>query len=136
MKTIMLISAFVCATTFSHSQDRTPQFLLIVRYTPGMATPSAEALNSNSQHWVAFMGGLAQSGELVTGYRSGTDGKTIFGVARMGKDGAYASDKEVVSSIIVIRAAGMDEASAIAQKCPIYEFDGSVEIRPVLQTTN
>jgi hypothetical protein len=107
-KTVFLISALICAATFSYSQDSTRQFL----------------------------GGLAQTGKLVTGYRSATGGKTIQGSSRTGKDGAYAADREVVSSIIVIRASGMDEASAIAKNCPIYEFDGSVEIRPVLNTAN
>jgi hypothetical protein len=92
MKTVFLISALICAATFSYSQDSTRQFLLIVRYSSGMATPSAEALRTNSQHWVAFMGGLAQTGKLVTGYRSATGGKTIQGSSRTGKDGAYAAN--------------------------------------------
>jgi hypothetical protein len=39
-------------------------------------------------------------------------------------------------SIFVIKAANPEEATAIANKCPIYEMDDSVEIRPIINTTN
>ena len=43
---------------------------------------------------------------------------------------------EVVSSVFVIKAANMDEAAAIAQKCPIYDMGGNVEVRAVINMAN
>jgi len=117
-------------------QDSTQQFLLIIRSKANMPTPSPEALKTIGQHWGQFMGDLAQSGKLVIGYRPGIDGKTIAGNAKTAKTGVYAADKEVVSSILIIKAASLEEASLIAQKCPIYEMEGSVEIRPVTNVTH
>ena len=98
--------------------------------------PDAEALKINGQHWGNFIGGPAQSGKLVTGFRPANEGKTITGAAKIAKDGVYDMGKDVVSSIFVIKAANMDEAAAIAQKCPIYEMGGSVEIRAVINMAN
>jgi hypothetical protein len=109
--------------------------LLIIRYKADTPPPSQEEMKTIGAHWGNFIGELAQSGQLVTGYRPGTEGKTISGSAKTTKDGAYG-DKEVVSSIFVIRAGSMEQAAEIAKKCPIYEMDGSVEVRPISNTAN
>ena len=142
MKKFLLLAALVCAgsTLFARGQtivpgDSTKQFLLIVRYKANMPQPSQEEMKNIGAHWGAFIGELAQSGKLVTSYRPGMEGRTISGSAKTTRDGAYG-DKEVLSSIFVIRAGSMEEASEIAKKCPIYEMDGSVEVRPISNTAN
>ena len=137
MKKMLLLATLVCAgmNLFAHGctglpGDSTKQFLLIVRYKADAPPPSQEEMKTIGAHWGAFIGGLAQSGKLVTGYRPGTEGKTISGSAKTMRDEAYGN-KEVVSSIFVIRAASLEEAADIAEKCPIYEMDGSVEVRPI-----
>ena len=140
MKKIYLVAVLACMGCGILAQQKTGdsarQFLLIVRYKSDMKMPDAEALKANGQHWGSFIGGLAQSGKLVSGYRPANEGKTITGTAKTIKDGVYDMGKDVVSSIFVIKAVNMDEAAAIAQKCPIFEFGGSVEIRAVNNTAN
>lgn len=138
----MLLAALISAgtTLFAHGHpegtgDSTKQFLLIVRYKTNTPSPSPDAMKTIGAHWGAFLGQLAQSGKLVIGYRPGTEGKTISGSTKTIRQGAY-DDKEVVSSIFVIRAGSMDEATEIAKKCPIYETDGSVEVREIGNTAN
>jgi hypothetical protein len=138
MKKFLLLAALVCAGTslFAHGRagkpaDSTKQFLLIVRYKVGLPSPSQEEMKTIGTHWGAFIGELTQSGKLVAGYRPGTEGKTISGNAKTTKEGAYG-DKKAVSSIFVIKAGSIEEATEIAKKCPIYEMDGSVEVRAVI----
>ena len=38
----------------------------------------------------------------------------------------------MVSGYLSIRARDLDEAVALAEDCPIFDYDGSVEVRPVL----
>jgi len=140
MKKFLLSAALVCAGTglFAHGRaglpvDSAKQFLLIIRYKANAPQPSQEEMNTIGAHWGAFIGELAKSGKLVTGYRPGTVGKTISGSTKTAKDGAYG-DKEVVSSIFVIKAGSMEEATEIAKKCPIFEMDGSVEVRAIVNT--
>jgi hypothetical protein len=35
---------------------------------------------------------------------------------------------------VIVEAASLDEAAELAKGCPILELDGSVEVRPVLDT--
>jgi hypothetical protein len=129
---IILTSNFLFASTYP--ADSTQQYLLIVRNKPNAPKLSDDALKANQQHWGVWIGHLAQTGKLVTGYRPSTSGKTISGTAKTAKDEPYDADKEVVSSIFVIKANGPDEANGIARACPIYETDGSIEIRPITDT--
>jgi len=142
MKKFILLAALACAgmSLFAHGRagiagDSTKQFLLIVRYKANTPLPSQEELKTIGAHWGAFIGELAQSGKLVTGYRPGMEGKTISSSSKTVNEGAYA-DKEVVSSIFVIKAGSLEEAAEIAKRCPIYEMDGSVEVRALINTAN
>jgi hypothetical protein len=59
-------------------------------------------------------------------------GTTIRGRDRVVTDGPYAESKDLVSGTFVLDAASLQEAAELARDCPIFEFDGSVEVRPVL----
>jgi hypothetical protein len=45
----------------------------------------------------------------------------------------YAESKDLVTGSLVIDAASLEEATELAHHCPIFEFDGSVEVRLVLE---
>lgn len=51
-------------------------------------------------------------------------------------DGPYAESKDLVSGTLIVEAASLEEAAQLARDCPIFELDGSVEVRPVLQVPN
>jgi hypothetical protein len=39
----------------------------------------------------------------------------------------------MVTGQVVVRADSLPAASEIAMGCPIYEYDGSVEVRPIFE---
>lgn len=135
MKKLMLFLVILLSssTLFAHTHpaDSTQRYLLIVRYKPNGPKLSEDASRTNQQHWGVWIGRLAQTGKLVTGYRPAAGGKTISGNAKTSKDEPYGADGEIVSSIFIIKAGNLEEADVIARSCPIYETDGSVEIRPI-----
>ena len=47
-------------------------------------------------------------------------------------DGPYAESKDLVTGSMVIEAGSLQDAIEVARTCPTYEFEGSVEVRPVL----
>src|ERR1700683_2089954 len=106
MKKMMFLAALVCAGTslFAHGRagvpgDSTKQFLLIVRYKANTPPPSQEEMKTIGAHWGTFIGELSQSGKLVTGYRPGTEGKTISGSAKTTREGVY-EDKAGVQGFL------------------------------------
>ncbi len=118
------------------SADSTHQYLFIVRYNTTAPKLSDDAMKTNIQHWGAWVGQLAQTGKLVAAYRPSSGGQTISGTAKTAKDGPYGNDKEVVSSIFIIKAISPEEAGTIAKTCPIYETDASIEIRQITGTVH
>ncbi|MBS1524116.1 MAG: hypothetical protein JST19_00615 [Bacteroidetes bacterium] len=139
MKKLILLLAIctLAATAFAQQQvinQGKSQFLLIIRFKADFQPPSNEAVKANIKKWQDYMAGLAKSGTLVSGYRPVSGGITISGPGKTLKSDPYISDGEVVSSVLVINAADMEAAKAVADKCPVFEFGGSIEVRPVMNT--
>jgi hypothetical protein len=51
-------------------------------------------------------------------------------------DSGYIGNNESVSSFLIIKAASIVAAQLIAKKCPILDFNDSVEIRPLMLIGN
>lgn len=141
MKKILVLATLLCigaAVSFAQTSkvSDSKQFLLIFRFKANFVTPSQDSVQANIRHWQEYMGNLGQTGKLVSGFRPSHEGETISGTAKTMQKGVYIANNELVSSFIIIKADSMDEAGEIAKKCPIFEFDGSVEIRPLLNTAN
>jgi hypothetical protein len=131
---ILLISMFSTAVFAQQSAKPSTQYMLIVRFKSNFVPPSNEAIQSNIKKWQEYMGNLAQTGKIAGGYRPGNDGITISGTSKVEKKGAYVAENEMISSVIIIYAVDINEAKAIANKCPVFEFGGSIEVRPLTET--
>jgi len=83
--------------------------------------------------WRTWLNGLSASGHLEPGGHplDGT-GRTVRGRARVLVEGPHAEGNDMVTGTLLILAANQDEATALALGCPVCEYDGSVEIRPIL----
>ena len=64
--------------------------------------------------------GLARSGAIV----SGKNGRSVT-------DGPFAESKEVVGGYLLLNVETLEEAVAIAKACPVLEFGGKMEVRPL-----
>ena len=79
---------------------------------------------------MTWMGGLKEKGVMVDGLPLTLEGNTVTkGVVT---DGPYTEGKEVVGGYLVVKAATLDEATEIANGCPIVEEGGSVEVREIM----
>ena len=86
------------------------------------------------QKWVAWMQGLAASGNLKDrGQPLEPEGKVVRGTQRTVTDGPYPESKDIVGGYTLIEADDLAHAAQLAGGCPIFERDGLVEIRPVMQ---
>jgi hypothetical protein len=139
MKKLIILSVILIAFTSPLFAQQVinagkSQFMLIIRFKADFKPSSDDVVKNNIKKWQDYMGALAKSGDLVGGYRPASEGLTISGTEKSLKSTAYISDGELVSSVLIIKAENMDAAKAIADKCPVYEFNGSVEVRPVMNT--
>ncbi len=111
------------------------KFMLVFRGTTASEADyqdmSPEAMQAELQKWNTWIGGIAAQGKL-----SGTDallpnGRTLRGAARVASDGPYTEGKEIVGGYLILSASSLDEAVELAHGCPIFETDGSVEVRQI-----
>ena len=141
MKKILLSLILLSGCINLFAQDKPKevnkaQYILIIRSKTDYSNISKDSIQTNIKHWQAYMGGLVNNGNIVGGYRPGNDGITITSPGKNVNKGAYTVNDEIVSSFLIINAADIDEAKTIAQKCPVFELGGSVEIRPIINTAN
>jgi hypothetical protein len=129
---IILVALISSAFAQQAASPAESQFLFIIRFNTSFKPASKEVVQNNIKKWQEYMGGLAKSGNLAGGYRPDNDGLTISGTGKSFKSTPYMSDGELVSSVLIIKADNLDSAKAIADKCPIFEFGGSVEVRPIM----
>jgi hypothetical protein len=111
------------------------QFMFIFR-GGGYATPrqiSPTEIQAHLAKWTAWSNELLAAGRLAGAHplTHPPVGKTVRGHEKSVTDGPYAESKDLVSGILIIEAASLEEATELAHGCPILEFDGSVEVRPV-----
>lgn len=91
-------------------------------------------LGAHLQKWMAWLGDLDEKGQSEpNGPRLQLTGKTIRGASKAVTDGPFAEAKDLVTGTLVVRAPTLEAATEIAKGCPIYEFDGSVEVRPIFE---
>jgi hypothetical protein len=80
---------------------------------------------------VHVVGRAGRQGRRNLGTPLDNPGATVQGRDRVVTDGPYAESKDLVTGSMVIEAASLEDAIEVARNCPTYEFDGSVEVRPV-----
>ena len=92
---------------------------------------SPSVLQEHVEKWYAWADELARQGRRNVGTPLENPGATVRGRDRVVTDGPYAESKDLITGSMVIEAASLEDALEVARTCPTYEFDGSVEVRPV-----
>jgi hypothetical protein len=100
----------------------------------GAAPGSPELTQQRMQKWVAWMKDLGQKGHLKDpGHPLERTGKLVKGKSKAVTDGPYTETKDIVGGYMVIEANDLAHAVEISKGCPIFEADGSVEVRPIMK---
>jgi hypothetical protein len=110
------------------------KFMFIFR-GGGIATPgvSPTDLQAHLKKWRDWIDALTQSGHSrEPGNPLQNPGKTLRGRAGTMTDGPFAESKDMITGSLLIEAKSLDEAAELARQCPVFEYDGSVEVRPLL----
>jgi hypothetical protein len=85
-----------------------------------------------TNQWNDWYNGLAATGKVQHGRPLGLGGRVVSGPnGEVVMDGPFAETKEVVGGYFFLTVADIDEATAIAKKCPGLPLGLTVEVRPV-----
>ena len=94
---------------------------------------SPEAMQAHLQEWGKWMKGLAENGKLVDGLPLSRDGKQVKKGGKVVTDGPYAEGKEMVGGYLIVNAKSLDDAVEISKGCPVFQHDGEVEVREIME---
>lgn len=94
---------------------------------------SPEELQANMGKWMAWVEKLHKEGKYVSGEALLPGGKSVTAKSAV-TDGPYTEGKEVVGGFFVLNASSIDEAiNEATNNYPDFEFDGTVQVRPVMK---
>jgi hypothetical protein len=112
------------------------KFMLIFRNTPSSEeefnSMSPEAMQAELEKWNTWIGGIAAQGKFVVSDALEQSGKVVRGTKHVVSDGPYVEGKELVSGYLTLEASGIDEAIELSKGCPIYDMNGSLEVRKLM----
>jgi hypothetical protein len=108
------------------------QFLMIFRGGAiAQKNVAPQAVQEHLAKWGEWMAQLQKSGNLQGANALENTGRTIRGSKKAVTDGPFTEAKDLLSGYTLILAKDLNQATQIALECPIYEYDGSVEVRAV-----
>lgn len=107
-------------------------FLYIFR--GGAEMTSADAQQQNMQKWSAWIADLGKKGHFKGGEPLDSHAaKVLSGKGKSVTDGPYAEAKDRVGGYLIVDANDLSHATELARGCPIFENDGTVEVRTILK---
>ena len=108
------------------------EFLFI--YRGGQRASDAAESDKVMQKWVAWMEDLGSKGHLKDrGQPLDPAGKVVRGKQKVVTDGPYPESKDVVGGYTLVTARDLAQAAELSKGCPIFDTDGVVEVRPVME---
>lgn len=108
------------------------EFVYLYRGYSAPASP--EEMQKKTAKWMTWFEELSNKGHLKSlGDPLQPGGKVVKGAKKQVLDGPYAEAKDVIGGYSIVMAKDIDEAVASSLGCPIFEDDGSVEVRPIGQ---
>ncbi len=114
--------------------SNTAPFLLIFRdskpesYEAMTAQERQQLLNA----WNAWYDNLIETGKASHGHPLEATGRVVSGArGERVVDGPYPEAKEAIAGYFYLHVSDLDEATAIAQRCPNLPHGMLVEVRPV-----
>jgi hypothetical protein len=107
-------------------------YLFLFRGGLDFTKASPEQLQQALMNWKNWTEELSKKGIYSGGERlARNDAAVVKGNAKQIIDGPYNESKEIVGGYISIKADNLLQAIEISKGCPIFNFDGNVEIREV-----
>jgi hypothetical protein len=103
-------------------------------YRGGSREGSPAEMQQTMQKWMTWLKSLGERGHIKDqGQPLERTGKLVKGKQKTVTDGPFAEVKDVIGGYTLIEARDLDHAVELSKGCPIFERDGTVEVRPVMK---
>lgn len=103
-------------------------------YRGGRMAASPEQMQITMQKWMTWFKQLSDKGHIKNmGHPLENKGKIVTGSRKAVTDGPFAEAKDAVGGYSLLEARDLDQAVELSKGCPIFEGEGTVEVRPIMQ---
>ena len=107
-------------------------YLLLFRGGLDFTKASPDQVQQAMTNWKNWVDELSRKGIYGGGERvTRNDAAVVKGSAKQVISGPYTDSKEIAGGYINIKVENLEQAIEITKGCPIFNFDGNVEIREV-----
>src|SRR5258708_6349639 len=96
-----------------------------------IARMSPNEIQQHMQRWANWMETLSKQGIIEGGEPLEAAAKVIKGPQKLVSDGPYIEAKEAIGGYVILKANTAEAAVEIAKSCPLFEVDGTVEVRQI-----
>lgn len=109
------------------------EYMLLLRGGDArMADMSEKETKEHMDRWGAYMGDLAQKGHLVGGMPLQQDARLVT-KATVTEEVVESKKGEAIGGWLHLKASDYNQAVELSKECPIFEHDGNIEIREVME---
>lgn len=106
------------------------QFIFLLRTNIRLLT--AEQVEQRTKQWRVLISELTQQGKLVAWQVFENAGVKFSGTGeRIIEDHPVVENNEIAGGVITITAESFVEAVKLSKLCPVLDYGGSVEVRPL-----
>ena len=106
------------------------QFIFLLR--PSIKPLTAEQVEQRTKRWRALIYELNHQKKLVNWQVFENEGAKVSGVhERVVEDHPVVENDQSAGGIITITAKSFNEAIELSKLCPVLDYEGSVEVRPL-----
>src|SRR5882724_6884466 len=106
------------------------EYVFLFRGGLDLNNSSPDEIQKAMAKWKAWVDDLAKQGKFTGGHRL-TDAGSVMKEKKHFTDGPYAESKEVIGGFISVKAGSLKEAEEIAKGCPIFDYNGFLEVREI-----
>ncbi len=106
------------------------RFIFLLR--PSIKPLTAEQIEQRTKQWRLLIYELNTQGKLVAWQVFENEGAKVFGAdRRIVDDHPVVENNESAGGVITINAKSFAEAIELSKLCPVLDYGGSVEVRPL-----
>lgn len=110
------------------------KFMLLLRDgEDNWSTFSPTEIQQLMERYLAWTSNLAAEGKLIHADRLQARGRVVTMPTGAATDGPFVETKDAIGGYYMITAADLDEATVVAQECPVFAHGGYVEVRAVYE---
>ncbi|WP_282159556.1 YciI family protein [Ulvibacterium marinum] len=110
------------------------EFLLLI-HGSGYKDESPKMLKKHMERYINWMDSLVKQEKFVKGHRLDDSGHYLMDKDTVISDGPFLEPKEIIGGYIIIKAENLENATKIAQQCPLID-EFQISIRPMYKGPN